>query len=233
MSDPFGVPIAALPQTLPIFPLTGAVLLPGGRLPLNIFEPRYLAMMLDALGQGRLIGMVQPLKAGGFAGDGIAEQPGQPPSVQPIGCAGRITAFSETGDGRLLITLAGICRFAIIKELPLDARGYRRVKPDYARFAADLAGDDDEAVDLDRARLLADLQRYFAANHLATDWKSLEQVGDAGLITTICMAAPFDPVEKQALLEAENATMRGKLLIALLEQAILADRGDAAGQPRH
>jgi Lon protease-like protein len=152
--------------------------------------------------------------------------------VQPIGCAGRITAFSETGDGRLLVTLAGICRFAIIEELPLEARGYRRVKPDYARFAADLAGDD-EAVDLDRARLLADLQRYFAANHLATDWKSLEQVGDAGLITTICMAAPFDPAEKQALLEAENATMRGKLLIALLEQAILADRGNIAGQRRH
>lgn len=232
MSDPFGVPIEGWPQSLPIFPLTGAVLLPGGRLPLNVFEPRYLAMMFDALGQGRLIGMVQPLKAGGFAGDGVAEQPGQPPAVQPIGCAGRITAFSETGDGRLLVTLSGLCRFTVAEELPPHDRGYRRVRPDYGRFAADLDSDS-ETVDLDRARLLADLQRYFAANHLATDWKTLEQVGDAGLITTICMAAPFDPAEKQALLEAENGTQRGKLLIAFLEQAILAGVDDAAGRQRH
>jgi Lon protease-like protein len=189
-------------------------------------------MMFDALGQGRLIGMVQPLKAGGFAGDGIAEQPGQPPAVQPIGCVGRISAFSETGDGRLLVTLSGLCRFAVAEELPLHERGYRRVRPDYARFAADLDSEN-EAVDLDRPRLLADLRRYFAANHLSTDWKALEQVSDGGLVTTICMAAPFDPAEKQALLEAENVTTRGKLLIAFLEQALLAGSNDNASQPRH
>jgi Lon protease-like protein len=232
LNDPFATRFDSLPPVLPIFPLTGAVLLPGGRLPLNIFEPRYLAMMLDALGQGRMIGMIQPLKAGGFAGDGIAEQPGQPPEVQPVGCAGRISSFSETQDGRLLVTLTGVCRFVAAEELAMHERGYRRVRPDYTRFAADL-GSGNEQVDLDRPRLLGDLRRYFAANNLATDWKALEQVDDAGLITTICMAAPFDPAEKQALLEAETATLRGKLLIAFLEQAVLNGSNDNSTQPRH
>ncbi|MEO8557984.1 MAG: LON peptidase substrate-binding domain-containing protein [Rhodospirillales bacterium] len=232
MSDPFATRYEALPQILPIFPLTGAVLLPGGRLPLNIFEPRYLAMVSDALGSGRMIGMIQPLKAGGFAGDGVSEQPDEPPAVQPIGCAGRISSFGETQDGRLLVTLSGACRFMVAEELPLHEHGYRRVQPDYSRFAADLQGGN-EQVELDRSRLLGDLRRYFAANNLATDWKTLEQVDDAGLITTICMAAPFDAAEKQALLEAETATLRGKLLIAFLEQAVLANSNDNTSQPRH
>ncbi len=230
LNDPFATPFSALPETLPVFPLTGAVLLPGGRLPLNIFEPRYLAMMFDALANSRVVGMIQPLKAGGFAGDGVSDQPDQPPAIQPVGCAGRISAFSETADGRMLITLSGLCRFTVIEELPLDAHGYRRVRPDYTRFAHDLHS---EGVELDRPRLLADLRRYFAANNLATDWKSLEQVDDAGLITTICMAAPFDAAEKQALLEAENPTQRGKLLIAFLEQAVFNQSSDGSAQPRH
>jgi Lon protease-like protein len=229
MNDPFAAKFEDLPKVLPIFPLTGAVLLPGGRLPLNIFEPRYLAMMLDALGSGRMVGMIQPLKSGGFAGDGISDQPGQPPAVQPVGCAGRISSFSETGDGRLLLTLSGVCRFTVSEELALHERGYRRVVPDYSRYAGDMQAQA-EVVELDRPRLLADLRRYFAANNLATDWKTLEQVDDAGLITTICMAAPFDPAEKQALLEAQSNTLRGKMLIAFLEQAVV---GNDNQQPRH
>ncbi len=232
MSDPFATPFSSLPDVLPVFPLTGAVLLPGGRLPLNIFEPRYLAMMFDALRHGRMVGMIQPVKQGGFAGDGISDEPGQPPAIQPVGCAGRISTFGETPDGRLLVTLAGVCRFVVVEELPLDGGGYRRVRPDYARFAGDI-GEPSELVDLDRPRLLADLRRYFAANDLATDWKSLEQVDDAGLITTICMAAPFDAAEKQALLEAENATSRGKLLIAFLEEAVFNQQDDTPPQQRH
>jgi Lon protease-like protein len=230
MTDPFTPPLSAIPQILAVFPLTGAVLLPGGRLPLNIFEPRYLAMVFDALATGRMVGMVQPLKEGGFSGDGVSEEPGQPPAIQPVGCAGRISAFSETPDGRLLITLSGLCRFTVVEELPLDVQGFRRVRADYSRFAHDLDG---EGVELDRPRLLADLRRYFEANNLATDWKSLEQVDDAGLITTICMAAPFDPAEKQALLEAENPTLRGKLLIAFLEQAVFNQTDEPSSRLRH
>lgn len=226
--NPFETSFDRLPDTLPIFPLTGALLLPGGRLPLNVFEPRYLAMVSDALGRQRLIGMVQPRTPGGFAGDGLSEGNGPPP-VQQVGCAGRIASFGETGDGRILLTLQGLCRFAIVDELPREAGGYRRVRVDYSRFRGDMAATETA---LDRPRLVTALKRFFSANDLAIDWKALEQLDDAALVGAISMVAPLEPVEKQALLEAEDGTARGKLLIGLLESSVMVQSADEQA-PRH
>lgn len=200
---------------LPIFPLTGVLLLPRARLPLNIFEPRYLAMTEDALAtSGRLIGMIQPTEP---------EQPGKPPPLYSVGCAGRITAFSETDDGRYLITLVGVCRFSIVEELP-TVRGYRRVMPDFARWENDLAADDGDPA-IDRQRLLGALRRYFAIHGITADWEAIEQTPDGRLMTTLAMACPFSPQEKQALLESETPAARAAALIAILEMAVL-DRPD-------
>lgn len=226
--NPFETSFDQLPDTLPIFPLTGVLLLPGGRLPLNIFEPRYLAMISDALGGQRLIGMVQPKTSGGFAGDGMSEG-GGPPPVQKIGCVGRISSFSETGDGRILLTLQGLCRFAIEDELARAAGGYRLVRADYSRFRSDMQSNE---TTLDRPRLMSALKRFFSANNLAIDWKALEQLDDAALVGTISMVAPLEPVEKQALLEAEDGTVRGKLLIGLLESSVMVQSSDEQ-TPRH
>jgi len=226
--NPFETSFESLPETLPIFPLTGVLLLPGGRLPLNIFEPRYLAMISDALGQQRLIGMVQPKTPGGFAGDGMREGNGPPP-VQKIGCVGRISSFSETGDGRILLTLQGLCRFAIEDELERAAGGYRLVRTNYSRFHSDMQSNE---TTLDRPRLMTALKRFFSANNLAIDWKALEQLDDAALVGTISMVAPLEPVEKQALLEAEDGTMRSKLLIGLLESSVMVQSSDEQA-PRH
>src|SRR5437870_7491398 len=155
---------AALPAILPIFPLTGVLLLPRGRLPLNIFEPRYLAMTRDALAGERLIGMVQP-------SDPSAS--GSNPPVYPTGCAGRITSFSETEDGRFLITLTGTCRFRIGEELPL-LEGYRRIVPEWHEFARDL---EDEAEPVfDRERLMRGLRAYFQKHHISADWDAITSV---------------------------------------------------------
>lgn len=228
MTSPFEPTFAELPRIIPIFPLTGVLLLPGGRLPLNIFEPRYLAMISDALGGQRLIGMVQPKTSGGFAGDGMSEG-GGPPPVQKIGCAGRISSFSETGDGRILLTLQGLCRFAIEDELARAAGGYRLVRANYSRFRSDMQSNE---TTLDRPRLMTALKRFFSANNLAIDWKALEQLDDAALVGTISMVAPLEPVEKQALLEAEDGTVRGKLLIGLLESSVMVQSSDEQ-TPRH
>src|ERR1700758_4818866 len=158
------VSATALPSIVPIFPLTGVLLLPRGRLPLNIFEPRYLAMTRDALAGERLIGMVQPSDPGVAA---------ENPPVYPTGCAGRITSFSETDDGRFLITLTGISRFRIREELPL-LEGYRRVVPEWREFARDLASDDEPA--FDRDRLLRGLRAYFQHQKIAADWAAITSV---------------------------------------------------------
>lgn len=226
--NPFDTSFDQLPDTLPIFPLAGVLLLPGGRLPLNIFEPRYLAMVSDALARQRLIGMVQPKTPGGFAGDGVSEGSG-PPAVQKIGCAGRISSFSETGDGRILLTLQGLCRFAVEEELPRAQGGYRQVRVDYSRFRTDMAP---HQTTLDRPRLMTALKRFFSANNLAIDWKALEQLDDTALVGTISMVAPLEPIEKQALLEAEDGTVRGKLLIGLLESSVMVQSSDEQ-TPRH
>ena len=207
-----------LPQTLPIFPLSGVLLLPRGKLPLNIFEPRYLAMTEDAIKSDRLIGMVQPMEEGA-AGD-------QPP-VFPTGCAGRITQFAETEDGRYLITLTGICRFRIERELPLFC-GYRRVAPDFSSFRADF---EPEQVRLDRARLLSALKVYLKLQQLSADWESIQGAPDERLITSLAMICPFSCREKQALLETSCLAERARVLTALLEMAVLQGGTGQDAQP--
>ena len=204
----------ALPSILPIFPLTGVLLLPRGRLPLNIFEPRYLAMTRDALAAERLIGMVQPSDPR-IAGDN--------PLVYPIGCAGRITSFSETDDGRFLITLTGISRFRIREELPL-LEGYRRVVPEWREFTRDLADDDEPG--FDRERLLRGLRAYFQHHRIEADWDAITSVPGDRLVTSIAMICPFEPSEKQALLEAPDLGECARLLTAIVEMAALNQSRD-------
>lgn len=212
---PFDPAYDELPDELALFPLTGALLLPRGRLPLNIFEPRYLAMTRHALGHGRMIGLVQPMAEG---------QPGlSAPDATPLyatGCAGRIIAFQETDDGRYLITLRGVCRFTIAAELAMQD-GFRNARPDFAPFAGDLV----EAPDgmIDRERLLAGLRGYFELQNIEADWNSIEQTPDERLVTTLAMVCPFDAGEKQALLESADLTGRAKLLIGLVEAALRDD----------
>ena len=204
----------ALPETLPIFPLTGALLLPGGRLPLNIFEPRYLAMISDALASDRLIGMVQPRDEGAEA-----------PEIYDIGCAGRLISFAETDDGRYLITLQGLIRFGWEQELPLY-QGYRRVMPLYDRFVADLEEDEEE---IDRSSLLDALRGYFDATGLDGDWDTIEKAPNEHLVTSLSMGCPFAPPEKQALLEALTLGERSEVMTAILKMSTHAARGPVIG----
>lgn len=197
---------ADLPAEIPVFPLPGVLLLPQGRLPLNIFEPRYLAMVQDALGAGRMFGMIQP-------------EPGAPhgetgPGLYRIGCLGRISSFAETEDGRFLITLTGVIRFRVAEELPMR-RGYRRVRADYADFRADL----DRAAapaGIDRAALLGALLPFFKARRIEANWEALEKTSDKMLVLTLAMLCPFEQREKQALLEAGGPEERAAMLTALL-----------------
>jgi uncharacterized protein len=210
--------VAALCETLPIFPLADVLLLPRGRLPLNIFEPRYLAMTRDALAGDRLIGMVQP------------SDPNQPasgnPPVYPIGCAGRITSFAETEDGRYLITLTGLCRFRIREELPLHS-GYRRVIPKWDEFASDLRNPREPG--FDRERLMRGLRAYFDKHQIKADWDAINSVPGERLTTSIAMVCPFEPSEKQALLEARDVDERAKLLTAIVEMAVMEGPSEGGG----
>ncbi|HEX7390703.1 MAG TPA: LON peptidase substrate-binding domain-containing protein [Acidiphilium sp.] len=199
------------PEIFPIFPLAGALLLPGGRLPLNIFEPRYLAMVDEALGAGRIFGMIQPDLRAGKGPTG--------PELYRIGCLGRISAFSETDDGRYLITLTGLIRFDLVEEAEMR-RGYRRAHGDVSRFRHDLADAADDELDARppaRVRLMASLRRYFDAVGVEADWDAIAAIPDRALIVSLCMACPFSPVEKQALLEAPTGDERASALVALLE----------------
>ncbi len=196
----------ALPRVVPIFPLPGVLLLPGAPLPLNIFEPRYLAMVRDAVSGERVIGMIQPCEAAPDVGAA---------KVYETGCAGRITAFSETGDGRYLITLTGMIRFDVARELPM-IDGYRRVAADYGRFRGDL---DEPAGEIDRAQLLETLGAYFAANGIEGDWKAIEETEDERLVTSLAMVCPFAAPEKQALLEAMTLSERARAMTAIMAMA--------------
>lgn len=207
-----------LPDELPLFPLTGVLLLPRGRLPLNVFEPRYLAMVDHALGHGRLIGIIQPDTDGTI---GLSAPDGS--GLYRTGCAGRITSFQETGDGRYLITLHGVCRFDIAEELP-PRSGYRAARADWQPYLADLA--DGEAVRIDRGRLLGCLRIYFDAQGIEADWDTLEKTPDDRLVTTLAMVCPFDPAEKQALLEAAGLAQRARLLTGLIEAALRGGSDD-------
>jgi Lon protease-like protein len=203
MSD---LPHEPLPAAIPIFPLSGALLLPRGVLPLNIFEPRYLAMVRDAMAAqgaaGRMIGMIQP------KGDR------DPAPLYDVGCLGRIADCRETGDGRLLITLTGVSRFRVQAELDRNTP-YRQVLVDYDGF-----GDDrDEAEPLSpaaRASLEDVLERYLDAKGLSADWDAVREADDEGLVTTLAAVCPFDPPEKQALLEAPTLGDRAGTLTALM-----------------
>ncbi|PWC53410.1 LON peptidase substrate-binding domain-containing protein [Azospirillum sp. TSO22-1] len=220
--SPFDPTFDQLPRELPVFPLPGVLLLPRGRLPLNIFEPRYLAMVQDALGTDRMIGMIQPTDPTSRA---------KAPPLYETGCAGRITSFAETEDGRLLITLTGVCRFLVLRELPC-ARGYRRVQPAWERFAADLDGEATGGID--RERLVCGLKGYFKTQGISANWDSIDGTPDERLVTSLAMICPFEASEKQALLEAPDLGERAKLLIALIEMAILdGHEGDGGTLPRH
>lgn len=196
---------AALPSEIPVFPLSGALLLPSGQLPLKIFEPRYLNMVSDALGKGRIIGMIQPRNE---------RDAGTTPALFEVGCAGRITQFTETPDGRFLITLSGVSRFECVQEHP-TTRGYRLMTVGWERFEAD-RGPGGNA-QLDRERLMISLKRYFEQEQITVDWKVIEGTEESKLITTLSMICPFSSSEKQALLEAPDCKARGEALIALLE----------------
>jgi Lon protease-like protein len=218
---------APLPETVPIFPLTGVLLLPRGRLPLNIFEPRYLAMIKDALAGERLIGMVQPSEPqDDNRGGGRMNPP-----VYPVGCAGRITAFSEADDGRYLVTLTGVSRFRIRQELPILS-GYRRIVPDWQPFVADREPPAEPG--FDREHFARALKGYFAQRQISADWEAIEKAPGEHLLTSIAMLCPFEPSEKQALLEAADLQARAQLLVALIEMATIKPSStEETGGTRH
>jgi uncharacterized protein len=211
--NPFDPTFDQLPEILPIFPLTGVLLLPRGKLPLNVFEPRYLAMTEDALSGNRMIGIIQP-------SDPLSRA--SVPPVYPIGCAGRITSFSETDDGRYLITLTGVCRFETARELPI-VRGYRRVDVSWERFAADL--DEAGPALFDRARLVEGLRTYFKIQGISANWDAVESTPDERLVTSLAMICPFEPSEKQALLECGSLSERASMMVAIIEMSVLDKRG--------
>ena len=209
-----------LPPEIAVFPLAGALLLPRGRLPLNIFEKRYLAMTLDSLAAGRMFGMIQP-RPGAPAGE-------TGPGLFRAGCLGRLSSFAETEDGRILITLTGVCRFHVAEELPVR-RGYRRVRADYAPFRADLDLSPERPSGLDRAALVEALRPFFRLRGIEANWDAMEQTSDSMLVLTLAMVCPFDPLEKQALLEAETPEERASMLVALLQMG--AQAGPQSGAP--
>ena len=211
-----------LPEVLPIFPLTGILLLPRGRLPLNVFEPRYLAMTRDALAGERMIGMVQPSEPQ----DDNRGGGGLNPPVYPVGCAGRMTQFSESDDGRYLVTLTGIQRFRIREELPLLS-GYRRIVPDWQPYADDRRRPAEPG--FDRERLLRGLRGYFAQRRIQADFEAIDKAPGEYLVTSLAMACPFAPSEKQALLEAADLDARAELLTALVEMAAIEPTGEENG----
>jgi Lon protease-like protein len=196
---------ADLPYSLPLFPLTGAVLLPRGQFPLNVFEPRYLEMVDYALSGDRLIGMIQPTEN---------EETVLRPALSQVGCAGKISAFRETEDNRYLITLSGICRFRLTGEME-SSTPWRAGFCDFAPFAGDLAQTAEE--EFPRERLLTALKTYLASRDLKADWNSVRTAPGEALINALAMMCPFDPAEKQALLEARTFQDRASTLMALLE----------------
>ena len=195
-----------LPQSLPLFPLSGVVLLPRGQLPLNIFEPRYLEMVDYALTGDRLIGMIQPAES--------EDKAPAAPRLTHVGCAGKIISFRETEDNRYLISLAGICRFRLMGEMQTTTP-WRAGFCDFAGFAGDLAQSDEEL--FPRERLLKALKTYLTSRDMQADWNSVLTAPAEALINALAMMCPFDPVEKQALLEAQTFQDRASTLMALLE----------------
>ncbi|PXW63810.1 LON peptidase substrate-binding domain-containing protein [Methylobacterium sp. B4] len=206
---------ADCPGIIPVFPLPGALLLPRGQMPLNIFEPRYLAMVDDALRSERLIGMIQPDAEGG--GSPLA------PRLYRVGCAGRISQFAETGDGRYLISLTGVSRFRVESELAVTTK-YRRCQVSYDAFAQDFEARAGEA-EVDRESVLRTLRSFVDANELQVDWSGIEEAPNEALVNALCMMSPFGVREKQAMLEAPDLKTRAEVLIAVTEMELVRASG--------
>jgi len=195
------------PDVIPVFPLPGALLLPRGQMPLNIFEPRYLAMVDEALRTHRVIGMIQPDM------EGAASAAPAGPALYGVGCAGRLTQFAETGDGRYLITLTGIARFRVEREVTAGTL-FRVCQVNFAPFEADFharAGEDE----VDREGVIEALREFVKANELKVDWRGIDQAPNEALVNALCMMSPFGVREKQALLEAPDLKTRAEILIAI------------------
>ncbi len=201
-----------LPEIIPVFPLPGALLLPRAEMPLNIFEPRYVAMIDAALGSDRVVGMIQPDDALAPCSSG--------PGLCAIGCAGRITSFAEAGDGRYMITLTGISRFRIVEELPSAL--FRRCRVTATPFATDFALTSEG---VDRRAVLQTFRAYLDAHNLEADWESVGRASNETLINALAMMAPFGPAEKQALLEAPDLRARAETLVAITEMSLARDPG--------
>ncbi len=208
-----------LPDTIPVFPLPGALLLPRARLPLHLFEPRYLQMLDDCMKtKARLIGMIQPREVPGS----------EEKRLHAIGCAGRLTGFSETEDGRYMVTLSGVSRFRV-KEEVTGFTPYRRCTVDWSPFGRDLGPEEADKA-FDRAAFLDVLGRYFQANNLSTDWSSLKEAEPELLINSLSMLCPFTPEDKQALLEAPSLSTRRETLVTLIEFALRSGEGEEVMQ---
>lgn len=195
-----------MPDMLAIFPLHGVLLLPGGQLPLNIFEPRYLAMVDEALRTNRLIGIIQPR---------IENEE----ELYTTGCAGKIVSFTETPDGRYEITLKGISRFDLSEELPVHTKNFRSVTPDWASYESDL-NIDPSCLGLDRNKLKSLLKQYFAQQEMECDWSAIDEAPDGKLMTCLSMTCPFEPAEKQALLEEKCCKKRAQMFITMMEMEL-------------
>lgn len=201
-------------NVIPVFPLSAALLLPGGHLPLNIFEPRYLAMTDRALAGSRLIGMIQPRLDGAIRADGE-------PELCQVGCVGRLSSVSETGDGRYMVTLNGICRFRVIEEIAVKTPFRQcRIVP----FESDLHENEDDEEAIDRGALLRAFRAYLDANNLEADWDSVNQAENASLVNALSMMVPYGAAEKQALLEAPDLKTRADTLIAITEIVLAQGR---------
>ena len=211
-----------MPKVLPLFPLRGAILLPRASLTLNVFEPRYLALVDRALAGERLIAVVQPAPEAGNA-----ESPaGKSFPIRRVGCAGRISSFTESEDGHAGITLAGVARFAVLGDVAGDS-SFRMCEVDFAPYAQDFVGGHGEE-DVDRPRLIATLRSYLLANNLNADWDRINNASNERLVNTLSILSPYGPEEKQALLEAPDLRTRAEALVALAEME-LAARDDGSG----
>ena len=229
--------ISDLPAVLPVVPLPGALLLPRGQLPLNIFEPRYLALLHDARAQGIPVGVIQPLQerisAPGLSlGEGMEDDvppPDAAPRLYATGCAGAITSWSETEDGRILLVLTGICRFTIREELEADTP-YRQCAVDYRGFALDLReGHGEEQVN--RTLLLETLEKYLDRHDMQADWDAIRASSNEQLVNSLSMIGPFGIRERQALLEADSLDSRNRILIGLTEMDLMGQGVSAGGDP--
>lgn len=209
--NPFFPKFTELPTDIPIFPLSGAVVMPGVQLPLNIFEPRYLNMVFDALASDHLIGMIQPTST---------TLTDEVPEIHRVGCAGRMTSYSETSDGRIVLVLTGVCRFQVVRETE-GRRGYRRVVANWERFAADYHQNQEKIAD--RKGFLSSLKSYCQLRGVEVPWEDVEKMADGDLTNLLCAHLPLSPEDKQALIETLPTGERAALMRGLLDMASVSN----------